>query len=216
MSTDLTPEAALARLSQYGERTSTWSNAAYNDGTEKALHEIALSLAAEVERLRGELEQVRADLSGRHDDLVEALHACDSSEWDFLVTEAARTHQDANTLRARVAELKAAAWSPEIQRRYRERALQWSAADLLIAAARDRGETELDIDEVAKALGLDDEDDTEAGRAPADGACKRCGEAPAAWCPGCAGCACPDGRAESHLPGGSCPTTPTTGRTAAP
>lgn len=46
---------ALVRLQQYGERTSTWSTATYNDGTEKALHEIALTLAAEVDKLSHEL-----------------------------------------------------------------------------------------------------------------------------------------------------------------
>jgi hypothetical protein len=46
----LTP--AEVRLAQYGERTSTWSTATYNDGTEKALHGIALGLKAEVDRLR--------------------------------------------------------------------------------------------------------------------------------------------------------------------
>lgn len=40
------------------------------------------------------------------------------------------------------------------------------------------------------------------------GACTRCGEPSSAWCPHCAGCACPDGRAEAHAPGGSCPTAP--------
>ncbi|MYW33621.1 phiSA1p31-related protein [Streptomyces sp. SID2119] len=50
--TPMTPDVALARLRQYGERTSTWSTATYNDGTEKALHQIAVSLAGEVERLR--------------------------------------------------------------------------------------------------------------------------------------------------------------------
>lgn len=49
MSAPMTPDVALTRLRQYGERTSTWSTATYNDGTEKALHQIALSLASEVE-----------------------------------------------------------------------------------------------------------------------------------------------------------------------
>lgn len=49
----LTP--AEIRLAQYGQRTSTWSTATYNDGTEKALHEIALGLKAEVDRLRAVL-----------------------------------------------------------------------------------------------------------------------------------------------------------------
>ncbi|MHB9862156.1 hypothetical protein [Streptomyces sp. YIM S03343] len=46
----LTP--AEIRLAQYGERTSTWSTATYNDGTEKALHEIAIGLKEEIDRLR--------------------------------------------------------------------------------------------------------------------------------------------------------------------
>ncbi|MGW0780344.1 hypothetical protein [Streptomyces sp. NPDC002913] len=55
--TPMTPDVALTRLRQYGERTSTWSTATYNDGTEKALHGIALTLASEVERLRAEAEK---------------------------------------------------------------------------------------------------------------------------------------------------------------
>lgn len=62
MTQPLTPEVALARLTQYGDRTSTWSTATYNDGTEKSLHEIALALAAELDRLR-------THLAGREDDL---------------------------------------------------------------------------------------------------------------------------------------------------
>ncbi|THA22746.1 hypothetical protein E6R18_32895 [Streptomyces sp. A1277] len=50
--TPMTPDAALTRLRQYGELTSTWSTATYNDGTEKALHEIALTLATEVQQWR--------------------------------------------------------------------------------------------------------------------------------------------------------------------
>lgn len=49
----LTP--AEIRLAQYGERTSTWSTATYDSGTEKALHDIALGLKAEVDRLRAQL-----------------------------------------------------------------------------------------------------------------------------------------------------------------
>jgi hypothetical protein len=51
---------AEIRLAQYGERTSTWSTATYNDGTEKALHEIALGLKAEIDRLRAELAEEKA------------------------------------------------------------------------------------------------------------------------------------------------------------
>ncbi|MFF5422131.1 hypothetical protein, partial [Streptomyces misionensis] len=52
MSAPMTPDVALTRLQQYGERTSTWSTATYNDDAEKALHEIALTLATEVDRLK--------------------------------------------------------------------------------------------------------------------------------------------------------------------
>ncbi|MFF8412883.1 hypothetical protein [Streptomyces omiyaensis] len=57
MTTPITPQAALIRLQKYGERTSTWATATYNDGTEKALHEIATTLAAEVGRLTIDAEQ---------------------------------------------------------------------------------------------------------------------------------------------------------------
>lgn len=59
-------------------------------------------------------------------------------------------------------EPRADVWPQEIQDRYRKRALQWGAAELLVTAARDRGETELDIDEVAEALGLDNDEETTA------------------------------------------------------
>lgn len=48
----LTADQALVRLRQYHERTTTWSTATYNDGTERALARIAGALATEVERLR--------------------------------------------------------------------------------------------------------------------------------------------------------------------
>lgn len=60
MDTPMTPDMALTRLRQYGESTSTWSTATYNDGTEKALHQIAVSLAREVERLRATLTELTA------------------------------------------------------------------------------------------------------------------------------------------------------------
>ncbi|MFJ9985313.1 hypothetical protein ACIQUD_14995 [Streptomyces globisporus] len=56
--TPVTPDAALTRLRQYGERTSAWSTATYNDGTEKALHQIAVSLAAEVLALRSRVAEL--------------------------------------------------------------------------------------------------------------------------------------------------------------
>lgn len=45
---------AEIRLAQYADR-STWSTATYDSGTEKALHEIALGLKEEIDRLRAEL-----------------------------------------------------------------------------------------------------------------------------------------------------------------
>ncbi|GLP64263.1 hypothetical protein TUSST3_08830 [Streptomyces sp. TUS-ST3] len=57
----LTP--AEIRLAQYGERTSTWSTAAYDSGTEKALHEIALGLKAEIDRLRTQRRVLLASIA---------------------------------------------------------------------------------------------------------------------------------------------------------
>jgi hypothetical protein len=54
----LTP--AEIRLAQYAER-GTWSTATYNDGTEKALYEIALGLKAEIDRLRVQLTDQQAE-----------------------------------------------------------------------------------------------------------------------------------------------------------
>lgn len=73
--TPMTPDMALARLRHYGERTSNWSTATYNDGTEKALHHIAVSLAAEVERLRArpvEAHVLRNAASALEDDHPDA------------------------------------------------------------------------------------------------------------------------------------------------
>ncbi|MDK0525055.1 hypothetical protein [Streptomyces sp. ML-6] len=85
MSAPMTPDAALARLRQYGERTSTWSTATYNDGTEKALHEIALTLAAEVEQLRArgdELEAQRAAVLALHRKHADSNHCfADDEMW---------------------------------------------------------------------------------------------------------------------------------------
>jgi hypothetical protein len=53
----LTP--AEIRLAQYADR-GTWTTATYNDGTQKALHEIALGLKAEVDRLRAQSARARA------------------------------------------------------------------------------------------------------------------------------------------------------------
>lgn len=62
----LSAKAARIRLAQYGERT-----AAYSDATEKALHEIALTLLAEVDRLESERHETNESLS----EAAEALRA---------------------------------------------------------------------------------------------------------------------------------------------
>lgn len=49
---ELTPRAAEIRLAQYGE-----PGKPYDCGNEKALHEIALTFLAEIDRLRAELEK---------------------------------------------------------------------------------------------------------------------------------------------------------------
>lgn len=59
--TPISPRVARIRLEQYGSRTSTWHTATYDNGTEKALHEIALSLLGEVDRLTGEIENLETD-----------------------------------------------------------------------------------------------------------------------------------------------------------
>lgn len=73
MTAPMTPDAALIRLRQYGERTSTWSTATYDSGTEKALHEIALTLAAEVSRLRARVTDLEVGLPAMQTALFRAL-----------------------------------------------------------------------------------------------------------------------------------------------
>jgi len=58
--TPMTPDVARVRLAQYGERTKTWSTATYDNGTERALHEIALTLRAEADELRARLAELEA------------------------------------------------------------------------------------------------------------------------------------------------------------
>ena len=52
--------SAEVRLAQYREQ-STWSNATYGSGAEKALHEIATGLKEEIDRLRLFGEQQHAE-----------------------------------------------------------------------------------------------------------------------------------------------------------
>ncbi|MEU5668710.1 hypothetical protein, partial [Streptomyces longwoodensis] len=81
----LTP--AEIRLAQYGQRTSTWSTATYNDGTEKALHEIALGLKAEVDRLRAELAEEKA----AHDPRLRGLLVKSAPDKDLYPSTSSRT-----------------------------------------------------------------------------------------------------------------------------
>lgn len=156
-SQQLTP--AEIRLGQYGERTSTWSTATYNDGTEKALHEIALGLKAEVDRLRAELAKEERrhgdtiDDRDRAQDAADKLayavapedvigeHTADNSPWQNaleLITSAAET----NRLRAELHAEKSAHQFTLRQRNNRSRrlnhlrdmALTGDVEGLLIAA----------------------------------------------------------------------------------
>ncbi|MFD8820819.1 hypothetical protein ACFV1C_00370 [Streptomyces sp. NPDC059605] len=108
MNAPMTPDAAKARLQQYGERTSTWSTATYNDGTEKALHEIALTLATEVTRLKQSAALAEED-------------------YQRIVRGACQVESQ---LRARVAELEAATYiapSPSCTRCYGADAVRFMA-----------------------------------------------------------------------------------------
>lgn len=69
--------SAEIRLAQYGERTKTWSTATYDSGTEKALHEIALGLKAEVDRLRAALAKEERLHGDTIDDRDRAQDAAD-------------------------------------------------------------------------------------------------------------------------------------------
>lgn len=77
----MTLQAARVRLAQYGERTSTWSTATYDSGTERALHEIAQTLLAEVNRLEAERHSTNEAL----DDAVQELR--EREQRDTVVAE---------------------------------------------------------------------------------------------------------------------------------
>ncbi|MGW1433092.1 hypothetical protein ACWD6K_31290 [Streptomyces sp. NPDC002431] len=94
MSAPMTPNTALIRLRQYGERTSTWSTATYDSGTERALYEIALTLAAEVNQLSNDLTGAFLD---RHEEEQ------DSARLRLALESARRGRRE---LRARVSRLK--------------------------------------------------------------------------------------------------------------
>lgn len=110
MSAPMTLDAALTRLRQYGERTSTWSTATYNDGTEKALHKIALTLAAEVDRLSDDLTGANLATWEEQQETARMRSAWESARRGRrdarLRCELAEAERDA--LRTRVTELEAA------------------------------------------------------------------------------------------------------------
>ncbi|CAL9501604.1 hypothetical protein [Streptomyces sp. enrichment culture] len=94
--TPMTPEAARVRLAQYGERTKTWSTATYADGTERALHEIALTLNAEAAGWRAKFQAQwnRAETLDRllreaQDRLAEYERPADEDPIAYTLTEQA-------------------------------------------------------------------------------------------------------------------------------
>ncbi|GAP46918.1 hypothetical protein [Streptomyces azureus] len=96
MSTDrLTP--AEVRLAQYGERTSTWSTATYNDGAEKALHEIALGLKVEIDRLRAELARQERLHGDTIDDRDRAQDAADKLAYAVAAEDVIGEHTADNS-----------------------------------------------------------------------------------------------------------------------
>jgi hypothetical protein len=90
MTSPLTP--AEIRLAQYADR-STWSTATYDSGNEKALHEIALGLKAEIDRLRQQrkflLDQIakKGAASGAGDLALTEFLAAESAEETHVVAE---------------------------------------------------------------------------------------------------------------------------------
>lgn len=54
--------AARVQLARYAERTKTWSTATYDSGTERALHGMAVALAAEADALRVRVAKLEAEL----------------------------------------------------------------------------------------------------------------------------------------------------------
>ncbi|MEU2440157.1 hypothetical protein ABZ595_28840 [Streptomyces rubradiris] len=97
----LTP--AEIRLAQYGQRTSTWSTASYTGGTEKALHEIALGLKAEVDRLRQQITTLttlaeRWEQMAEHGDVaIGTFDGPAAATLDAEVGERGRTYRKAAT-----------------------------------------------------------------------------------------------------------------------
>lgn len=98
--------AARVRLAQYGERTKAWSTATYNDGTEKALHEIAVTLLAEVNRLEAErhstnesLDEAAQALRVDRDRIADLERVIAEAPASYALMERARVEADGITRR---------------------------------------------------------------------------------------------------------------------
>jgi hypothetical protein len=84
------------------------------DPLTRSLHERVIAQDAEIERLRGELQALRSERSGRHDGLAAAVGYWSGTEWPDLIavvtaytTTAIVLGQGRDRLMARVAELEA-------------------------------------------------------------------------------------------------------------
>lgn len=87
---------AETRLAQYGERTNTWSTATYDTGTEKALHEIALGLKAEIDRLRAANAQIDRALGETIDDRDKTQEIADKLAYAVAPEEVIGEHSSMN------------------------------------------------------------------------------------------------------------------------
>lgn len=95
----MTPDVALARLQQYREeKTHGLRVATYDSGTERALHQIATVLAAEVDRMHLELAEVRTDSKAKIREAAELAHRA-RTEGDRLRAELAAGPNCAQVLR---------------------------------------------------------------------------------------------------------------------
>lgn len=98
------PTPAETRLAQYADR-STWTNATYSSGTEKALHEIALGLKAEVDRLRSELAKEQRLHGDTIDDRDRAQDAADKLAYAIAPEQVIGEHSADNSPWANALEL---------------------------------------------------------------------------------------------------------------
>lgn len=184
----LTTKMALVRLRQYRERTSTWSTATYDSGTERALHQIATALGAAAARVP-ELERLLAaarDQVGAEQDAQQALRA-----------RIRRLEVTSERLAAERDRLQQAL--EQAGRRARPRVVRWdrtvtapdSDGDVLVCCLDEAGRPVglLLDEELREALGLLllDRDPDEGDCA---GVCLECGMPPREWCLECRTCWC--------------------------